>query len=122
MMMLVLKHPLLLASRPAAFLAANLFVGLLVGALYALDPLFQPVTQLAPRQEAVQGLRPLALAFDFDTGWFVEHVNARRGLVDLLPALAGAFYEPFNKIRFSNAQAGHPGDQLGFFFGFDGEQ
>ena len=65
MLALLAEHFFFCFLRAAPFLAADFFEGLLAGAFLLKEPLFELVTELAPRIKAVHFPRTLPLAFHF---------------------------------------------------------
>ena len=104
---LVVDHDGFLAAGTAAFLAADFFLFLLARGLDALDAFFDFVAQLAPGEKAVHGLGPFALTLHLDAGRFVQNLDARTGLVHLLPAAAGTANKVLDQVILPDAEALH---------------
>src|SRR3989338_2196921 len=70
--------------------------------------LFDPLQDNPARLMPVKPLRALFLTFDLDAGRYMAQNNARRCLVDILPAGSGGAHEHFPEILLINAQLMHP--------------
>ncbi len=108
---------LALAAGLAALLAADFFLGLFAGGLFAEFDRLELFTKLHSGVVAVHGLGAVLLAFDFDAGGFVFQVNAGGCLVDFLAAVAGAADELFDEVLVEDVEFFHAFAQFGFFGG-----
>ena len=78
--------------------------------------------QDAPREEPVQGLRPLLLAAHFEAARGVAQDDTGRNFVHILPTRAAGADEGFFQIGFSDAEPAHERFQLGLLLRRDGKQ
>lgn len=102
-----IQHPGLGAAGASALLAAYFFDGLLFGALFTQHLFLDSLTEFAARPVAVIGLRTGLLAADFDAAGPVDQLHTGRGLVNLLPALAGTADKMFIEILLENSERFH---------------
>src|SRR5437867_1433734 len=79
------------------------------------------VEQLAAGEEAVEGLRALALALDDHAARPVAQHDAGRHLVDVLPALPARAHEVLLQVRLAHAEHPHARGEGLLLLGRDGE-
>ncbi len=114
-MVLVIEHLIFSAAGTSAFLAANFFAKLDGFGLSAENVAFDFLDQPAPRQVAVDGLRPVVLAFHKNTRRPMEELNATGRFVHMLPARTTRTYERLVDILLRDAERLHFLAQRGFF-------
>lgn len=98
---LVFKHPDFLAVGAFSLPPPDFLDGLLLLAGPELAGLFDLFAEFAAGEVAVHALRAFSRAFDLCAGWFVQQVDARGGLVELLPAPPTAPDELFLDVGFA---------------------
>ena len=106
--------PLALAAGTAAFLAADFLAGLLAGRLLAALNFLEGVAEFLAGEMAVHDARAVELAFDLLTAREMLEVDARRGLVDFLAAMARAPDEFLKEIRLMDSELFHAPLEGGF--------
>jgi hypothetical protein len=112
---LIGEELLLRAPRASSLLPANSRDFLLLGRFGASQLRFDFVQQDSARQETIERLRALLLAFHPNARGPVMQHDTAGSLVDLLPAGAGRANELFFDVLLANAQGLHALQQ-GFFF------
>src|SRR2546422_464691 len=112
---------LLRATRAPPLLAADARPLGRGGLGHAARPRLELVEQLAAGEEAVEGLRALALALDDHAARPVAQHDAGRHLVDVLPALPARAHEVLLQVRLAHAEHPHARGEGLLLLGRDGE-
>src|SRR5438445_659455 len=112
---------LLRAPRAPPLLAADARPLRRGGLGHAARARLELVEQLAAGEEAVEGLRALALALDDHAARPVAQHDAGRHLVDVLPALPARAHEVLLQVRLAHAERPHAGGEGVLLLGRDGE-
>src|SRR5206468_7902849 len=112
---------LLRAPRAPPLLAADARPLGRGGLGHAAHPRLELVEQLAAGEEAVEGLRALALALDDHAARPVAQHDAGRHLVDVLPALPARAHEVLLQVLLAHAERPHARGEGVLLLGRDGE-
>src|SRR5437016_2045015 len=112
---------LLRAPRAPPLLAADARPLRRGGLGHAARARLELVEQLAAGEEAVEGLRALALALDDHAARPVAQHDAGRYLVDVLPALPARAHEVLLQVRLAHAEHPHARGEGLLLLGRDGE-
>src|SRR5437667_1829688 len=112
---------LLRAPRAPPLLAADARPLRRGGLGHAARARLELVEQLAAGEEAVEGLRALALALDDHAARPVAQHDAGRHLVDVLPALPARAHEVLLQVLLAHAERPHAGGEGLLLLGRDGE-
>src|SRR5438445_690305 len=112
---------LLRAPRAPPLLAADARPLRRGGLGHAARARLELVEQLAAGEEAVEGLRALALALDDHAARPVAQHDAGRHLVDVLPALPARAHEVLLQVRLAHAEHPHARGEGLLLLGRDGE-
>src|SRR6266404_2759975 len=112
---------LLRAPRAPPLLAADARPLGQSGVRHAARASLELVEQVAAREEAVEGLRALALALDDHAGRPVAEHDTGRHLVDVLPALPARADEVLLQLVLAHAERPHARGECVLLLGRDGE-
>src|SRR5437870_9277828 len=112
---------LLRAPRAPPLLAADARPLGQGGLRHAARASLELVEQVAAREEAVEGLRTLALAFDEHAGRPVAEHDTGGHLVDVLPALPARTDEVLLQVVLAHAERPHARGERVLLLGRDGE-